>query len=193
MNNNFARDHELQILFTRLYRLNSNSPLVDATNTETVAEYYLLENLTIGLIRDSNMDMRGYEPGIAERWWHSTPNSWSFKIRDNLRWSNGQAITLHEIKESLSRLKNSKSRHILYMKNLDEISADLHTNEIVLRFANPVNSGVLHELSLADSGLLHPLNLQYDWSVTSGPYTISSFNRELNEAHLELNKFCPPS
>ncbi|OFZ17687.1 MAG: hypothetical protein A2Z20_01510 [Bdellovibrionales bacterium RBG_16_40_8] len=183
-------DTELRVLFSRLYRLGKDTPIIDPFNTETVDEYYLLENLTVGLVRDSSDDLRGYEPGLAEKWWQVNPTAWSFKIQ-NLKWSDGQPITLNQIKENLLRLKTSNGRHILYMRALKDIYINYELNEILLQFSEPVNSGLIHELSLADSGLLHTNNLKSDWNITSGPYAVSNIDLVSGQIMLKLNEHCP--
>jgi ABC-type transport system substrate-binding protein len=163
--------------------------LLDPRNTHTVWEYYLLENLAVGLVRDSLSDPRGYEPALAADWEQKSPKEWVFRIRDDLQWSNGDPISLEMIEAHLLGLAQNPARHTFTLKYLEKIETNKAKNEIHLKFQIPTNRSVLHELSLADASLVHPD--RYDFKITSGPYFLEKDARDEHEIHLRLNPHSP--
>ncbi len=147
--------------------------ILDPRNTESIYQYYLLENLAVGLVRDSSQSPSGYGPGLAESWERLSPTRWIFHLRSELAWSDGSTIDYATIAAHIESLSREKHRHIVYLKKLR--SATIENQSLVLEFSSPTNDGLIHELSLADSALLHPDNLTKDWHVTSGPFSVESY------------------
>ena len=148
--------------------------LLDPTNTDSVYQFYLLENLAAGLVRDSSQSPLGYEPGLARAWEKLSPTRWAFDLNPDLSWSDGTKIDPRAIAEHLQSLARDKHRHVVYLRRLKKASVE--GRRIVLEFDSPVNDGLIHELSLADAALLHPKNLTDDWSVVSGAFFVESFD-----------------
>lgn len=164
--------------------LRQDQKILDPRNTDTVYEYYLLENLAVGLVRDSSQSPSGYGPGIAESWERLSPTRWVFHLRPGLAWSDGAPIDPALITSHVVSLSREKHRHIVYLKKLQ--SATVENRDLVLDFSSPTNDGLIHELSLADSALLHPDNLTKDWRVTSGPFSVESYEPG-KSLHLKKN------
>lgn len=156
-----------------LWVLRQDQRILDPNNTELVYHYYLLENLAVGLVRDSSQSPSGYAPGLAQSWEHPSPTRWIFHLRPGAAWSDGSAIEPGMIAAHLESLARDKHRHIVYLKNLR--SATVQANDVILDFSAPTNDGLIHELGLADAALLHPDNLTKGWSVTSGPYAVDVY------------------
>lgn len=156
-----------------LFVLRQDQTILDPRNTDSVYEYYLLENLAVGLVRDSSQSPSGYGPGIAESWERLSPTRWSFRLRPELAWSDGTPIDPALVAAHIVSLSREKHRHIVYLKKL--LSATTENRDLILEFSAPTNDGLIHELSLADSALLHPDNLTKDWRVTSGPFSVESY------------------
>ncbi|MBI4925722.1 MAG: hypothetical protein HY843_07340 [Bdellovibrio sp.] len=72
--------------------LKKDATLLDLSNTETTYEYYLLENLSMGLIRDDVREPSGYASAIAESWKQKNSKTWQFKIKSPLFWSDGSPM-----------------------------------------------------------------------------------------------------
>jgi MarR-like DNA-binding transcriptional regulator SgrR of sgrS sRNA len=156
-----------------LSTLRQDKRIVDPEDTRYLAQYYLLENISRGVVSDSLESPDGYSPGLAKTWTRLSSRRWAFEIDPELRWSDGTAITASQIAAHLLRLRKGRHRHIVYLKNL--ASAETDGFRIVLSFKTPTNAGLIHELSLADSFLIHPRNAQGDWSIGSGPYVVERF------------------
>lgn len=156
-----------------LFALRQDQRILDPDNTELIYHYYLLENLALGLVRDSSQSPSGYAPGLAQSWEHPSPMRWIFHLHPDLAWSDGNPIEPLVIAAHIERLAKNKHRHIVYLKGLK--SATVRNREIVLDFHSPTNEGLIHELGLADAALLHPDNLTKGWGITSGPFTVEAY------------------
>lgn len=153
--------------------LRQDQKLLDPDNTEFVYQFYLLENLAAGLVRDSSRAPLGYEPCLARSWERVSATRWAFELQPGLLWSDGSPIEPAAVASHLQALAKGKSRHIIYLKDLSRVAVE--GRRLLLDFAKPVNDGIIHELSLADAALLHPGNRGGDWSVTSGPFSVGSY------------------
>lgn len=165
----------LRVLFPFKY-LRQEQTILNPANTDTIYEYYLLENLGSGLVRDDATDVRGYTGVIASNWKQLDSHRWHFTLRKELKWSDGSAITPTQIKAHFEGLKLRKSRHLLNFSQLESVHYEPKDNGLVLSFSGKTNDSVLHELSLADAVLTHPSNLTENWRVTSGAYSVIKYD-----------------
>lgn len=153
--------------------LRQDAQLLDPANTDSVYQYYLLENLAVGLVRDSSQASSGYEPGLAESWERTAPNCWVFRLRPGLSWSDGSPIEPAEIAAFVEGLSRGEHRHIVYLKKLTRATHSDGT--LTLEFSEPVNDGLIHELSLADTALLRHDTISGGWRAVSGPYAVEDY------------------
>ena len=138
-----------------LHRGNSGEPqTLDQANTSIDIEAFILKDLYEGLtIYDAKGEI---VPGAAESWTISDDGTvYTFKIRENAKWSDGSPVTAEDFVYSIQRVQNpetaAKYANILYpIKNaekankgeakLEEIGAkavDAKTLEITLERATP--------------------------------------------------------
>ena len=62
-----------------------------------------------------NYEKGGLGPGVAERWERSADNmSWTFYLRKDVRWHNGDPLTAHDVKFSLERTMSKESIAVSY-------------------------------------------------------------------------------
>lgn len=177
-------------VFYPLGVLRSDISLLDPYNTETVWEYYLLENISCGLIKDSVSSVTGYTGGIAERYFQPTPNSWAFQIR-KLNWSDGTELTATQILNWINDLKSSSRRHIKYLKDATTINYDPKTRLLQISFSYPIGKILLHELSLADAAILPEDTMNNGWKKTIGPYKVEKWDKAGRHLELKANPFSP--
>ena len=170
--------------------IEDNKHVLEPTNLNFVQEYYLLENLGMGLVRDNPEQVNGYDPAIAINWERIDDKKWIFKIRPDLKWSNGEPITPEELVSHFNSLKEVDSRHIVQLNELDDVSFDKTNNHLILTFKQETNDGLLHELSLADTVLVPPNWEEEGWRVTSGPYFMKRINWESKKMTLIKNPYC---
>lgn len=180
-------DRVLEVSFP-LFLLSEEPRLLEPNNTETVFEYYLLENLACGLIRDSNNSAVGYEGCLAEKFYQKNPTTWVFELR-KATWSDGSEVTESEIIEWINGLRNENKRHIKYLRLATTVNYDHKSRNLSIQFPFPVDSSLLHELSLADSGLL-PTDFRISgWGKTSGPYSVKLWDKRRNILTLVANPY----
>lgn len=179
----------LHVLFP-FSTLKKDKTLLAPKNTRSTSEYYLLENLGLGLVRDDINDPRGYEGGLAESWQQIDPTVWVFKLKKNLKWSDNSPIYGHQIVKHFYKLKDGEYRHVRYLKFLKNVRYDENESTITLRFTVPVNQDILYELSLADTVLTSENNLNMDWHVTSGPYFVEEYDFANLRLYLTANQNC---
>jgi oligopeptide transport system substrate-binding protein len=99
---------------------------LDPHKTSTTGEHRILVNLFEGLVvQDPKGDVA---PGVAERWSVSEDaTTYTFKLRANAKWSNGDPVTANDFVFSFQRIQdpNLKSQYaeVLYpIKNAEEVN-----------------------------------------------------------------------
>lgn len=175
----------LQVLFPTSV-LRPTVDLLDPDNTETIWEYYLLENLACGLVRDSQSSVTGYDGCIAEQFYQKDERTWAFKI-GHLKWSDGSDIVENEILNWLNGLTSTSKRHIQFLKLAEEIKYDSSSRTITMRFPFKVDQTILHELSLADASLLPSDYKTKGWAKTTGPYRVEKWDSSSKQLMLVAN------
>ena len=176
----------LQVLFPIAF-LKEDSHLVDVTNLKTIYEYYLVESLAAGLLRDTPASQDGYTPLLAESWNQTKPNEWQFKIKNDLTWSNGEPLTGEQIADHFNKIKNRESKHLLGLRRIEAVSFDATHHTLTMVFRDATNSSLLHELSLADAVVTYPGPKGDNWSVTSGAYSVVQYSPAALELDLKIN------
>jgi len=72
------------------------------------ADIWVLDNMNAGLVRVTK-DGTGLEPDLAQSWTVSDDGkTYTFKLRDGLKFSDGSPITPQDVKFSLERLRDQK-------------------------------------------------------------------------------------
>jgi MarR-like DNA-binding transcriptional regulator SgrR of sgrS sRNA len=170
--------------------LQRNQSLLDPYNTETVWEYYLLENLACGLVRDSVASSTGYDGCLAENFYQPDPKTWVFKVKD-IRWSSGEPISVDEIDSWIHNLSTGNHRHIRYLKKARSIEFDPHSRLLTFKFDDPIGNVLLHELSLADATFIPTDFKKNGWHKTAGPYFVKLWKPDENRLVLEANIYSP--
>lgn len=180
---------EIRVFFS-LNLLKTDQSLLDPDNTETVWEYYLLENLSCGLIRDSKTSGSGYEGCIAEKFYQDSPKDWVFHLR-NLKWSDGSEVSQAEIQAWIDSLRSANKRHIKFLKLAESVHYDANKRLLKIRFPFPVGTEVIHELSLADATLVPTDFKSQGWARTVGPYSVLQWNPQAWSLILKANPLSP--
>lgn len=79
---------------TFTYRLLDDVPTFDPQLIEDVSGSHVARQLFEGLL---NQDAQGNNvPGVATEWTSDDNTVWTFKLRDNAKWSNGDPVTAHD-------------------------------------------------------------------------------------------------
>lgn len=180
------------------HRGNTADPeTLDQHKTSTTYESNILRDLYEGLV---TYNAKGKAiPGVAESWTVSDDGLvYTFKLRDNAKWSNGDPVTAHDFVYSLRRIQTpetgAKYANILYqIKNAEKVNkgelkpeelavkaVDDMTLEIMLEAPTPYFIELLtHQTGLPvhkatvekyGSDFVQPENI-----VTNGPFTLTEF------------------
>lgn len=196
-----------QVVF---HRGNDGDPeTLDSHKTSTVSEAHLLRDLSEGLvIHHINGEV---VPGVAESWTVAADGkSYTFRLRANAKWSNGDPVTAGDFVFSFRRMVNpetgAKYANILYpIRNAEKINkagegasledlgvraVDERTLEITLERPTPY----FLELLTHQTGLpVHPASVQKfgkefvkpeNW-VSNGAYVLKEF---VPNSHIRLEK-----
>ncbi|MCT7374441.1 peptide ABC transporter substrate-binding protein [Chelativorans salis] len=183
---------------TTYVRGNDGDPeTLDQHKTSTVVEAHLLRDLYEGLVVYDNK--ANVIPGVAESWDVSDDGlTYTFKLREDANWSNGEPVTAEDFIFSLQRIMTpetaAKYANILYpIKNAEKINkgeaepetlgaraVDDKTLEITLEQQTPYFIELLtHQTGLPvnkaaveehGTDFVKPENI-----VTNGAYTLVSF------------------
>jgi oligopeptide transport system substrate-binding protein len=90
-----------------------------------IPEYHILMALFEGLVIGNPDEPGGYLPGVADTWSYNKDRSvWTFHIRENARWSNGDPLTAQDFVYSHKRiltadLGSEYSEMLYYLKNAE--------------------------------------------------------------------------
>jgi oligopeptide transport system substrate-binding protein len=180
---------------------------LDPHKTSTVNESNILRNLFEGLMV---LDPGGnVAPGVAESYAVSEDGlTYTFRLRDNARWSNGEPVTAGDFVYSLRRIEDPKTRsqyaEVLYpIRNAQEVNTgktavtelgvaapDARTVEITLKAPTPYFLQLLtHQTALPVNGKAIE-RLGDDWlrpgkMVSNGAYVLDDVKPN---AHIRIVK-----
>lgn len=128
---------------------------LDPHIVSSVGDANILRSLFEGLVVNHPSDDSIHEPGVAERW---EPNGdfseWRFFLRDDARWSNGDAVTAHDFVYSFHRALHPEtaspySSMLYFLKNAEEFNTGkvtdftevgvkaIHDRELVCTLKSP--------------------------------------------------------
>lgn len=80
---------------------------LDPQKAEGVPESNVMRNLLEGLVETDNNGQ--LIPGVAQQWQSEEGRIWTFTLRDDARWSNGQPVTAQDFVYSWQRLADPKT------------------------------------------------------------------------------------
>lgn len=129
------------------------------------------------------------EPWLAESWSVSDDKlTWTFKIRDNVKFSNGDPLTAEAVKESIERAFEKNKRAETFFK-YKEIKADGQNLIITTDKPYPNMPGLLADplfLIVDVKAEKEGRNFAKEGPITTGPYKVKSFTKE--KAVMEANE-----
>lgn len=147
-------------------------------------------------------------PQIAEKWSHDRDSKvWTFTIRENLKYSNGDLITARDYELSLKRMvylqkmSNSQSGVLENLLDFDKItdlknisSIESKNNNLIMTFKVPMTD-LLTKISFGFYSLAHPSLYNREdgkWInkkqvISSGPYEVKKWDDNNYEMLLRKN------
>lgn len=125
-------------------------------------------------------DEMGAEPWLAESWELGSDNlTWTFKIRDGVKFSNGTALTADLVKASLERTFEMSKRASSDFFQYDAMTAEGSNLIIKTKSPTPGLPGCLADpLFLIVDTTVDTSTFATDGPVCTGPYAVKSFDKE---------------
>lgn len=120
------------------------------------------------------------QPWLAESWSISDDHlTWTFKIRDGVKFSNGNALTAEAVKASLERAFQKNNRAATFFK-YKEIKAEGQTLTIVTEKPMPNMPGFLADplFIIVDTSAEGSRDFAKEGPICTGPYMVESFVKE---------------
>jgi oligopeptide transport system substrate-binding protein len=85
----------------------SETETLDPANAESVGANNIMRDLFEGLT--ANDSAGNIVPGVAESWKQVNPTTWTFKLRQNAKWSNGDPVTAQDFVYGIRRFLDPKT------------------------------------------------------------------------------------
>jgi hypothetical protein len=168
----------------------------DPLDFDYISHHYAFSSVFAKLVAIEKLGT--VNPALSSSW--SNRNNfqeWTFKIKDNLTYSNGDKIVIDDIKLNFKRLvylnnkNHSKSGVLEFLEgftDFHDISGELiglvvSDNNLILKFTKPMPD-LLDKISFGFYGLAHPslydkkTGVWFDKKrvVSSGPYIVKNWN-----------------
>jgi peptide/nickel transport system substrate-binding protein len=134
-------------------------------------------------------------PGLAESVEQPNPTTYIYKLKKNVRFSDGNPLTPADVVFSLKRNMEPGSLSSTYFENVKSIAAD-GNDAVVIKLAKPETSwpsvpaslGQVMEKSDAEKGGVEKIGTPSNLPIGSGPYEFTDFNPQTS-ATLEPNPY----
>jgi ABC-type oligopeptide transport system substrate-binding subunit len=148
---------------------------IDPSSVTSFTEFVIIQQLARGLV---HIDSDGQVAGDLAEIWKIEGNStrFIFKLKENLRFSNGEAITSKNVVGSLMRqMKKGRTIHYDFSNIVSVKEINDRELEFVLKKADHL---FINSLSYPEFSVLHPsdysrpLNKSCEWKITSGYTTL---------------------
>ncbi len=127
-------------------------------------------------------------PNLATSWTQTSPKTWVFTLRDEVKFHNGQPMTAKEVKFSLDRSAKLNAQNRQLMDYNSSRVIDDHTIEITTNKPNPILPEALHYPNMA---IIHPdsLNAQGNFMkpIGTGAMMFDSFDEQTRTFTVKKN------
>ncbi|ERK18088.1 Oligopeptide ABC transporter, periplasmic oligopeptide-binding protein OppA [Pantoea sp. AS-PWVM4] len=189
-----------QLSDTQRIVINNGSEVasLDPQKIEGVPESNVIQSLLDGLV---NTDNNGkIVPGVAEKWQNDQGRVWTFTLRDNARWSDGEPVTAQDFVYSWQRLADPKTAspyasylQAAHVENIDAVMSGktkptalgvkaLDARHFQVTLSEPVPWFLSMVANTAMKPVYRPAVEQWgeQWTqpehyVSNGPYTLSQW------------------
>ncbi len=190
-------------------RIGTKKVLPDPAKIETSGDWYFLDHISSGLV-SYDFDKGTFLPNIASSWEISQNRNHIFKIRKDLKFSDGSPITIDDVMATLKRVLIKKtSTHLPlwnyiegcnHLKSLDDNCSGLKITsdgDLSITLITKSESFFL-QLASPETGIWSKSDIAKDLSLVptkfSGPYSIETktelgFRLKRNEESLISQKF----
>ncbi len=145
-----------------LMQVGTEPQTLDPHLAQGIPERKIITALLEGLVSDDPRDNNRQLPGVAERWEHDDNFSvWTFYLRKDARWSNGDSVTANDFLFSIRRVLSPR------------FGAPFSDYLFVLRNAEEYHRGRLADFGQVGVKALDPWTLRFDL-IGPTPYFAAS-------------------
>jgi oligopeptide transport system substrate-binding protein len=135
---------------------------LDPQTAQGVPEHHIIMGLMEGLLENDPNDQSKQLPGLADRWEHNADYSvWTFHLRDNAKWSNGDLVSAQDFIFSYQRILTAT------------FGAPYVDALFILKGARDYAAGKITDFSQVGVKALDDRNLQFDL-IGPTPYFLSA-------------------
>jgi len=154
----------------------------DPHNNENTQSEAVLVNLFDYLLKNDSSQKK--VPGLATSWEKMNDTTWRFKLREGVKFHNGDPFTAADVKFSIERLsRDSKLKQYSYYKNFKEVNIiDEYTVDIITDGPEPL---MLNKMSRMGADMLPSKYIQEKGMdvfkkepVGTGPYKFSKWQKD---------------
>lgn len=170
-------DGEKVLVVGEMWRVSSINPGDGHDGGTFVTEKAIVTETLIGA-----NDKFELTPNLAESWKQINDTCWEFKLREGVKFHNGDEMTADDVKTSLDNtVRLSPNTALLmsydYAEPVDTYTIRIHTTEL-----NPLVPGVLHYPDTAIvSSKSYDENGNFINPIGTGPMKVESFNEQTGE------------
>lgn len=110
-------------------------PHMSTSSTEITVTFNLFDTL---VFRDDKLNLK---PGLATSWLRAGDTTWRFRLRQGVKFHDGQPFTADDVKFSLERASNPDRRTVVFsaLNVIERVDVlDTHTVNIVTRAPDPL-------------------------------------------------------
>lgn len=144
-----------------------------------------IHNYTVEGLLSKSIDTNEWEPNLAEKWEISKDKkTFTFKLRDGLKFSDGKPITVQDVKFSFDAIKNPKYKALAQMPFLDGIASCEIVDDKTVKFT--ASSDYFQNFDVVAAGIVQiiPKHVYEDPNakvnktiVASGPYMLDTYEK----------------
>ena len=123
--------------------------------------------------RDPELNL---QPELAESW-ESNDNVWTFKLRQGVKFHNGEDFTADDVAFTIERAKQESSDYKAQVESIVEVKvADDHTIELITDGPNPILPNQLTSLLIVDQGWAEANDVVVPQDFAGGEESFASRN-----------------
>ena len=168
LGNEHPASRELSEVLTIGYAFEPTS--LEPTNFDPVTRSHLVDIYEGLVLTDRNLEV---EPGLAVSWGLLDPVTWEFRLRPDVKFHNGKALTAQDVVYSLDRAVFYESSHLKdFLSTIQSI--ELVSDDRIRVITNAPDPLLLEKLAVVyifPDGMLN-----FDFPIGTGPYKFASWD-----------------